>query len=131
MRKMVIFLTSIFCIFKFIFNASNDCFTDTRPTNKEDCSKRNAGKNFYCCYVDFRTDKNPNYQKLCVDVIEADIKDGMFEQTIKSIEAGSYNSSGWSRHEMAYFSNYASINEFDCKSNYLTVSLLLLSLFIL
>ena len=131
MKNMAILIT-LLCIFEFILG--QDCFTDNRPSKAEECHNRKVNKNAYCCYVEYHTDntfKQEEYQKLCVDVLKSDVDDGMFEEVMKSIEGVRYTSMGWSRHELNYFTNYATIKNFDCKSNYLTVSLILLLLFML
>ena len=122
--KTMITLIIILCVLQSILNA--ECFTDDVPSNSQQCHNRGETKNTHCCYVKYTTDKHfGEYKTLCIDVLKSDIEDGLFEEVMKTIESGQYTNAGWSRHQLNYFKNYASIKEFDCKSNYLTVSLLL------
>ena len=109
--------------------SSNECFSDQldQVSKASDCEKKNTGNTkSKCCFVKFTTDLTfPDYHTLCVDVLESDIDDGMFEEVMKTIESADYSNTGWSRHEKNFFKNFASIKEFDCKTNYLTVSFLL------
>ena len=130
--KNMVTLIILLCIFEFILG--EDCFSDNRPSNAGDCQKRTVNNKAYCCYVEYhtvKTFKNENYDKLCVDVLKSDVDDGMFEEVMKTIESASYTSMGWSRHQLNYFKTYSTIKNFDCKSNYLAVSLILLLLFML
>ena len=123
--KATIFIT--LCAFQFIFCA--DCFTDTEPGSAQDCQTRGNTNDYYCCYVEYRTDKDATYRKLCVNVRKKDIDKGLFEGTMQTIESGNYTASNWNEHQLSHFQNFASINEFECNSNYLTVSLLLFVLY--
>ena len=73
-----------------------------------------------------------DYSTLCIEVIKDDIKSGHHEATIISIEDGNYTGSNWNETIMEKFRDYSTISEFDCKSNYMSKSLIFLSsLFIL
>ena len=102
------------------------CF-NTNPSGVADCEKQKSN-NEYCCYVEYRTDRNANYTKACVRVKNEDIEDGKFEETMGTIEGGNYTSSGWTTEEMAIFQNYSSIWEFNCKGNFVSNSAILISL---
>ena len=78
-----------------------------------------------------RTNKVAEYNKLCVEVNNSLIKDGLHEKNIKDIESGNFTSAGWSDEIMEKFRDYASIDKFDCKGNYISILLLLSSLLII
>ena len=97
---------------------SGDCFIENASSG-EDCEKRAVGDD-YCCFVEYRTNLDATYKKVCVPVKEDDIKDGKFEETITTIEGGNYTGSGWNETILSKFRNYSSIHEFDCKGNFVS-----------
>ena len=104
---------------------SNQCYQEN-PSSVSQCENAKSG-NDYCCLVEFRTDTNPEYRKLCIPIKEDDIEDGKFEETMGTIEEGNYTGSSWSETIAANFRDYASISNFDCKGNSLSNSIRLFS----
>ena len=129
--QMKVMVTSLvlLCTFQYILGA--ECFTSASPSSSSDCHNRGDTKDDYCCYVEYRTNKDSEYKKLCVNVRKKDVDKGLFEQVMQTIESGNYTSAEWTDEQKNYFLDYSSINEFDCKSNYLTVPFLLLVFFML
>ena len=125
MNKLFVILIS-FSLIEFILG---QCFMEN-ATNGEECEKRHTGDD-YCCYVEYRTNKDATYKKLCVPVIEDDIEDGKFEETIISIEGGNYTGSQWNETILEKFRDYASIHEFDCKGNYVSNFMMVIYLMII
>ena len=123
MKAMIYFLISI-CLIKL---ALEDCFTIAPLSVKECEDKKTSGNK--CCYVEYRTNFDPEYKSLCVEVIKDDIKEGHHEATITLIESGNYTGSGWNETVLSKFRNYSSIDKFDCKGNYISKSLFMLSIF--
>ena len=95
-----------------------DCFTENPSAVSECESKKRSG--YKCCYVEYRTNLVAEYKSVCVEVNNSLIKDGLHEQTIKNIESGNFTSSGWDETVLAKFRDYASIDKFDCKGNYIS-----------
>ena len=122
MKAMIYFLVSI-CFIKIIVG---ECYTEN-PADEKTCKEKERD-GYRCCYVEYRTDRDENYTKLCVEVIKDDIKSGHHEATIISIEEGNYTGSNWNETIMEKFRNYSSINIFDCKANFLFKSLFIFSL---
>ena len=114
MKEIIYFLVCISLI-----NISiEDCYTEN-PGSVSVCeSKKRSG--YKCCYVEYRTNKVAEYNKLCVEVENSQIKDGMHEATMKEIEGGNFTGSGWNETIMEKFRDYASIDNFDCKANYIS-----------
>ena len=110
-------LFSVFICLYLIQSIKSECFNEN-PSGVSTCEGAKSGST-YCCYVEYRTDLDANYKRLCIPVIKDDIKDGKFEETIGTIEGGNYTGSGWNETILSKFKNYASIAEFDCKGNYL------------
>ena len=129
--QMKVMATSLVLLCAFQYILGDNCFTDVRPSSSSDCEKRGNTDQDYCCYVEYRTNKDKEYTKLCVNVRKKDVDKGMFEQVMQTIESGNYSSAEWTDTQKGYFSDYSSINEFICKSNYLTVPFLLLVFFML
>ena len=127
MKNMVV-LIFVLCISQSL-TKDNACFSSTNnsPSKASDCENRDTGnKKSQCCFVEFTTNRNfQTYSKLCVDVLKTDIEDGMFEEVMKTIERAEYSGTEWDETQQGKFKDYASIKNFDCKSNYLTVSFLL------
>ena len=108
---------------------SGECFKEN-ATSGEDCESR-AESGHYCCLIEYRTNLDPNYKKVCVPIIEEDIEDGKYEETLGTIEGGNYTNSGWNETIMETFRDYASISEFDCKGYYFNNIMLLVNLMII
>ena len=125
MKAMIFFLISI-CLINI---ALEECFTEGPKSVSECESKKSSGTR--CCYVEYRTNLDEEYKSLCVEVIKDDIKDGHHEATIGLIESGNYTGSGWNNTILEYFQNYSSIDKFDCKGNYISKSLFMLSIFLI
>ena len=106
----------------------NACFKED-PSSVSECENAKSGSD-YCCYVEYRTNLDANYKKVCVPIQEDDIDDGKFEETIGKIEGGNYTNSSWTEEIKAKFKDYSSIAEFDCKGNYLSNIMMLFSLLI-
>ena len=104
----------------------NACYQEN-PSSVSQCENAKSGSD-YCCLVEFRTDSNSEYRKLCVPIKEDDIEDGKFEETIGTIEGGNYTGSNWDETISANFKNYASIDNFDCEGSYLYYAMMLFSL---
>ena len=117
MKNMVYFLLSI-SLLKMILG---QCYAEN-PSNVDTCSNK-KGDNLYCCYVEYRTDKNANYTTLCLPFNKTEIKKGKHEQTIISIEEGNFTGYYWFQNYTEKFKNYASINTFDCKGTFISKSL--------
>lgn len=100
------------------------------PSGVSDCENAKSGGN-YCCLVEFRTNLDSNYKKVCIPVKEDDIEDGKFEETMGIIEEGNYTGSSWSEEISANFRDYASISQFDCKGNRLSDKFMLFSLMLI
>ena len=125
MKEAIYFLICV-CLLNI---SVEDCYTED-PGSVNVCeSKKRSG--FKCCYVEYRTNKVAEYNKLCVEVNNSLIKDGLHEKTIKDIESGNFTSAGWSDEIMEKFRDYASIDKFDCKGNYISKLLLFSSLLII
>ena len=120
--KKVVYLLIFTSIIKLI---SGQCYTEN-PTDSNSCGNKKTDTH-RCCYVKYRTDRDPEYKTLCVEVVNEDIKSGHHEATIISIESGNYTGSNWTEALMEKFRNYSSINEFDCKGNFISRSLLFFS----
>lgn len=120
MKEIIYFLLVSLCL---LVSVKSDCYM-LNP-KEGDCKGRKTGDS-YCCYVHFRTNRDPTFKTLCVDVIKDDIKKGHHEATIQLIEKGNYTGSKWNDTVMENFRDYSSINKFDCKSSYLTFSGLVL-----
>ena len=110
--------------------AYEQCYTE-KPSSADTChGKKRDG--FKCCYVEYKNNRMSNYSTLCVEITKDDIKSGHHEATIILIEGGNYTGSNWTENIMENFRDYSTISEFDCKSNYMSKSLIFLSsLFIL
>ena len=121
MKKLIYFLICLYLI-KIIVG---QCFTEN-PSSVEQCKSQKTD-DFRCCFIEYRTNKDPEYKKLCVGVNKTDIKKGRHEETIKNIETGNYTNSGWNSTIIQKFKDYCSIDNFDCKENYISKSLFLLS----
>ena len=125
MKAIIYFLLSI-CLFKITLE---QCFTEN-PSGVDECkAKKQSGRK--CCYVEYRNNKNPNYTSLCVEIINKDIKDGHHEATIIEIENGNYTGSNWTENVMEKFRDYSSIDNFDCKGNFISKSIFLFSCFLI
>jgi len=105
--------------------AYEQCYTEN-PSNADTCHGK-KGDGYKCCYVEYKNNKMSDYSTLCIEVIKDDIKSGHHEATILSIEEGNYTGSNWNETIMEKFKDYSTISEFDCKSNYMTKSLIFLS----
>ena len=103
-----------------------DCYNEN-PTSVSDCENAKSGDE-YCCYVTFRNNRDPAYRSICIPVKEDDIEDGKFEETMGNIEGGNYTASGWNDAILENFRDYSSIDNFDCKGNYLSNIMMLCSL---
>lgn len=125
MKKIIYFLLVSFCL---IVSINSECFK--KDAKEGECEGRKTSGKF-CCFVNYRTNKDPNYKTACVEVIKEDIKKGHHEATIPLIEKGNYTNSGWPDEVMELFRDYSSIRKFDCKSNYLTISFLAFISFVL
>ena len=125
MKAMIYFLICIYIIKLTL----EECFT-VEPSSTEECENKKTSGN-KCCYVEFRTNRDPEYKTLCVEVTNADIKDGHHEATITLIETGNYTGSNWNQSILERFRNYSSIDKFDCKGNYISKSLFMLSIFLI
>ena len=125
MKAIVYFLISI-CLIRLTLE---ECFT-VKPSNVDECeSKKTSGNK--CCYVEYIKVNTSEYTSLCVEVKKDDIKDGHHEATIALIEDGNYTGSGWNETILSYFRNFSSIDKFDCKGNYISNSLFLISIFLI
>ena len=125
MNKMVVILIAL----SLIGLISGECFM-YNATSGEGCESRATGEQ-YCCLVEYRTNRDPNYYKVCVPLEAEYIEDGIFEDAIKVIESGYFNSSYWNNTIFELFQDYASIAEFDCKANYLPSVLILANIFLI
>ncbi len=98
----------------------------------EECEDQESllNSSYYCCFVEFRTNKNKDYKKVCVDVRPEDIKDGHHEVTIPAIEGGNYTASGWTPDMLENFKEFSSIRTFDCKSSHLLITKMFLFIII-
>ena len=105
--------------------AYEQCYTEN-PSSADTCHGK-KGDGYKCCYVEYKNNKMSDYSTLCIEVIKDDIKSGHHEATILSIEEGNYTGSNWNETIMEKFKDYSTISEFDCKSNYMTKSLIFLS----
>ena len=123
MKNLIFFLLSA-CLLKITVG---QCFTEN-PSSVDQCSNQKTD-DYRCCFVEYRTNRNTEYKTLCVGVNKTQIKGGHHEETIKLIESGNYTGSGWNDTILEKFRSYSSIDNFDCKGNYLLESLFLLSLF--
>ena len=103
-----------------------DCY-QVDPSSVSTCENAKSGSD-YCCYVEFRNNRSEEYRKVCVPIIEDDIEDGKFEETIGAIEGGNYTASGWNDTILENFRYYSSIDVFDCKGTYLFNVMMLSSL---
>ena len=121
MKETIYFLIGV-CLLNM---SVEDCYTEDPGSVKVCEDKKRSG--FKCCYVEYRTNKVAEYNKLCVEVNNSLIKDGLHEKTIKDIESGNFTSAGWSDEIMEKFRDYASIDKFDCKGNYISKILFMLS----
>ena len=117
-------LFSVLILLYLIQSITSQCYKQN-PSSVSECenSKTNDA---YCCLVDFRTNKDTTYKKVCVPVINDDIEDGKFEETIGIIEGGNYTGSNWDATISANFKNYASIDNFDCEGSFLSYVMMLL-----
>ena len=122
-------LFSVLIFLYLIQSILSQCYKQN-PSAVSDCEKSKSGDN-YCCFVEFRTNLNSTYKKVCIPVKEDDIKDGKFEETMGTIEGGNYTGSGWSEEIMNNFRDYASISQFDCKGNRLSDNIMLFSLMLI
>ena len=114
MKVFTLVLISI-CLLKLVVG---ECYNEN-PGQVSTCEKEKSG-NSRCCLVEFRNNFSPDYRKICVPIKEEDIADGKFEATVKLIETGNYTGSNWSDTILANFRNYSSIDNFDCKGEYLS-----------
>ena len=119
-------LLSILIILYLIQSITSDCYKSSASSVSE-CSNSKTD-DVYCCLVEFRTNKDATYKKVCVPVIKDDIEDGKFEETIGNIEGGNYTASSWSEEILANFRDYSSISEFDCKGKYFTENMMMITL---
>ena len=125
--KNIVYCIISLCMIKIIIS---QCYMEN-PSSADTCSDRKRD-GYKCCYVEYKNNKMSDYATLCVEVIKDDIKSGHHEATIISIEDGNYTGSNWNETIMEKFRDYSTISEFDCKSNYMSKSLIFLSsLFIL
>ena len=122
MKKIFSVLISL-CL---IISILGDCFKKN-PSSASECEKQKKGSS-YCCFVEYRTNKNAEYKKACVPIIKEDIEDGKFEETIGVIELGNYTNSKWPREIMNLFTDYSSISNFDCKGNYISEIMMIVPL---
>ena len=58
--------------------------------------------------VEYRTNRDPNYYKVCVPMEAEYIEDGIFEDAVKVIESGYFNSSYWNNTIFELFRDYSS-----------------------
>ena len=114
-------LFSVLIFLYLIQSILSQCYKQN-PSAVSDCEKSKSGDD-YCCLVEFRTNLDSTYKKVCVPVKEDEIEDGKFEETIINIEGGNYTGSSWSETIAANFRDYASISNFDCKGNSLSNSI--------
>ena len=122
MKKLLFLIISI-CLIKII---KGQCFT-LNPSSVDECKKQ-EDSTYRCCYVTYTNNfMNSTYKTICIGVNKTDIKSGHHEETIKKIESGNYTNSNWNETLMDLFRNYSSIDNFDCKGNYISKSLLLFS----
>ena len=119
-------LLSDLIILYLIQSITSDCYKSSASSVSE-CSNSKTD-DVYCCLVEFRTNKDATYKKVCVPVIKDDIEDGKFEETIGNIEGGNYTASSWSEEILANFRDYSSISEFDCKGKYFTENMMMITL---
>jgi hypothetical protein len=119
-------LLSVLIILYLIQSITSDCYKSSASSVSE-CSNSKTD-DVYCCLVEFRTNKDATYKKVCVPVIKDDIKDGKFEETIGNIEGGNYTASSWSEEILENFRDYSSISEFDCKGKYFTENMMMITL---
>ena len=119
-------LFSVLIILYLIQSITSDCYKSSASSVSE-CSNSKTD-DVYCCLVEFRTNKDATYKKVCVPVIKDDIEDGKFEETIGNIEGGNYTASSWSEEILANFRDYSSISEFDCKGKYFTENMMMITL---
>ena len=119
-------LLSVLIILYLIQSITSDCYKSSASSVSE-CSNSKTD-DVYCCLVEFRTNKDATYKKVCVPVIKDDIEDGKFEETIGNIEGGNYTASNWSEEILANFRDYSSISEFDCKGKYFTENMMMITL---
>ena len=119
-------LLSVLIILYLIQSITSDCYKSSASSVNE-CSNSKTD-DVYCCLVEFRTNKDATYKKVCVPVIKDDIEDGKFEETIGNIEGGNYTASSWSEEILANFRDYSSISEFDCKGKYFTENMMMITL---
>ena len=120
--KTLLFLILSICLIKII---EGQCFTPN-PSSVDECESQ-EDSTFRCCYVTYRNDNDTTYKTICIGVNKTDIKSGHHEETIKKIESGNYTNSNWNETIMNLFREYSSIDNFDCKGNYISKSLLLFS----
>ena len=119
-------LLSVLIILYLIQSITSDCYKSNASSVSE-CSNSKTD-DVYCCLVEFRTNKDATYKKVCVPVIKDDIEDGKFEETIGNIEGGNYTASSWSEEILENFRDYSSISEFDCKGKYFTENMMMITL---
>ena len=119
-------LLSVLIILYLIQSITSDCYKSSASSVSE-CSNSKTD-DVYCCLVEFRTNKDATYKKVCVPVIKDDIEDGKFEETIGNIEGGNYTASSWSEEILENFRDYSSISEFDCKGKYFTENMMMITL---
>ena len=121
MKAMIYFLISIY-LFKL---ALGQCYSEN-PGSVDTCkNKKRDGHR--CCFVEYKNNRMSNYSRLCLEFVNDDIKSGHHEATIISIEEANYTGSNWNESIMEKFRDYCTINEFDCKSKYISNSLILIS----
>ena len=125
MKTIFSFLISLYLIQSILC----DCY-QVNPSSVSVCESAKSGSD-YCCFVEFRNNRSEEYKKLCVPVKEEDIEDGKFEETIGTIEGGNYTASGWNETILENFRYYSSIDQFDCKGNYLSNVMMLYSLILI
>ena len=122
-------LFSVLIFLYLIQSILSQCYKQN-PSGVSDCEKSKSGDD-YCCLVEFRTNLDSTYKKVCVPVKEDDIEDGKFEETIINIEGGNYTGSSWSEEILTNFRDYSSISNFDCKGNRLYDNFMLFSLMLI
>ena len=120
---------SVLISFYLIQSILCECYKEN-PSGVGECESAKTDS-VYCCFVEFRTNKDANYKKVCIPVKEDDIEEGKFEETMGVIELGNYTGSEWNNTILQNFRDYASIDNFDCKGNYLTSIMSLFSLILL
>lgn len=106
----------------------SQCFQKDATEGSCKGKKSTLNSTYYCCYVNYRTNKDKTYKGACVEVRPEDIKKGKHEATIPEIEKGNYSASGWTNEMKEIFLDYSSIKTFDCKSYFLESSILILLL---